>query len=137
MEEEVTKPKEEAKPKPKEEAKPKPKEEAKPKPKEEVKPKPKEEVKPKPKEEVKPKPKEEAKPKPKEEAKPKIKAEITDISGIGSKTAMILKENGFDTVTKIAETSIDLLSQVPGIGKATADKIIKNAKSLLEGEVSK
>jgi len=50
---------------------------------------------------------------------------------------MILKENGFDTVAKIAETSIDLLSQVPGIGKATADKIIKNAKSLLKGEVSK
>ena len=114
---------------------------------EEVKAKPKKEA---PKEEeiedelpekpeVKPKPEpkvEEKKPptKPKVEPKKKV-VEETDLSlidGIGPKTAMVLKDHGFDTVEKIAKVSADDLSKVPGIGQATAEKVINNAKDLLK-----
>ena len=126
-----------------EEVKVKPKKE---KPKEEEieeEPPEKLEVKPKPKAEPKPKPEpkvEEKKPpvKPKAEPKKKVVEEVdlSLIEGIGPKTAMVLKDHGFDTVEKIAKVSADDLSQVPGIGKATAEKVISNAKDFLKTDTS-
>ncbi len=65
--------------------------------------------------------------------KPKVgKVEISEIKGVGAKTAMLLKESGFDTVDKIASSSDEALSKVPGIGPATAQAMISEAKNLLQ-----
>ncbi len=95
-------------------------------PKPEVKP-----AKPVPKKEVEaPKPEVKAEPKP--PAKPKVsKVDVSEIKGVGAKTAMLLKENGFDTVNKIASSSDEALSKVPGIGPATAKAMISEAKNIL------
>ncbi len=90
----------------------------------------------KPKEE-KPKPKiEEEKPpaEPKAEPKKKVVEEVdlSLIEGIGPKTAMVLKDHGLDTVEKISKITAEELSQVPGIGKATAEKVISNAIAFLK-----
>ncbi len=123
----------------KEEVKPKvveKKEEVKPKvveKKEEVKPK-EEKPKPKPAPEVKEAPKEKKPPvKPKEEkSKVATIADLSQIEGIGAKTAMLLQDHGFKTAQKIAGSSVEDITQVPGIGPAIAEKIIKNAKTLVK-----
>ncbi|MHA2357526.1 MAG: 30S ribosomal protein S4 [Candidatus Heimdallarchaeaceae archaeon] len=105
-----------------------------PKPKKEAPPKEKKpEPTPKPKPEPKPKVKEE-KPPEKKEVKTKVEtiADLSNLDGVGAKTAMLLQDHGFKSINKIAETSVEDLSQVPGIGKATAEKIIKNAKDYLK-----
>ena len=56
---------------------------------------------------------------------------ISDISGIGPTTAEDLIDAGFDTVASIAKATVTELSGVKGIGKATAKKIIENAKSIM------
>jgi len=136
--EEKLKPK--AKPTPKEEApkKVEKKEKVEPKPtptpeKEKPKPIPKEE-KPKPAPEVQEETKEKKPPvKPKEEkSKVATIADLSQIEGIGAKTAMLLQDHGFKTAQKLAESSAEDISKVPGIGPATAEKIIKNAKALLK-----
>jgi predicted flap endonuclease-1-like 5' DNA nuclease len=105
-------------------------------PKPEVK---KEAPKPEVKKEV---PKKET-PKPEVKTKPEVKKEIPkkeakipdlDISlikGIGAKTAMLLKESGFDTVSKIAKATTEELSKVPGVGPASASAMNSEAKVLL------
>ncbi|MHA1932603.1 MAG: helix-hairpin-helix domain-containing protein [Promethearchaeota archaeon] len=55
---------------------------------------------------------------------------LSDVQGVGKKEAT-LKEAGIDTVEKLANAKTDDLTALKGIGKATADKIIKNAKSIL------
>ncbi len=70
---------------------------------------------------------------------PKKEAKISDldislIKGIGAKTAMLLKENGFDTVGKIAKATTEELSKVPGVGPATASAMNSEAKVLLSKE---
>jgi large subunit ribosomal protein L24 len=62
--------------------------------------------------------------------------DLSLIEGIGPKTAMILKDHGFDTVEKIAKATAEELSKTPGIGQATAEKIIKNAKDSLKSNAS-
>ena len=107
--------------------------------KEEPKPKPEvKEEKPAPKKEeeaVKPEAEVKAEPQPKAPVKPKAtKVNVSDIKGVGAKTAMLLKENGFDTVKKIASTKVEELTKVPGVGDATAKKMIDEAKNLLAQE---
>jgi N utilization substance protein A len=46
------------------------------------------------------------------------------LPGVGDKTMKKLVEAGFDTAEKIAEASVDALSEVPGIGLKTAERII-------------
>jgi len=57
--------------------------------------------------------------------------DISLIKGIGAKTAMLLKESGFDTVSKIANATTDDLSKVPGVGPSTASAMNTEAKVLL------
>lgn len=60
--------------------------------------------------------------------------EIEKISGVGPKAAKTLVDCGFNTIEKLSKTTADELSQLPGIGKATAEKIIANAKELVKSE---
>ncbi|UJG41881.1 MAG: helix-hairpin-helix domain-containing protein [Candidatus Heimdallarchaeum aukensis] len=56
---------------------------------------------------------------------------LVDVPGIGESKAELLKEAGFETVDKLANASIDELVKIKGIGPATAEKYITNAKKLL------
>jgi nucleotidyltransferase/DNA polymerase involved in DNA repair len=60
---------------------------------------------------------------------------LEDVSGIGKATAERLKAAGIDSVEKLANIKVeDLLNlKIKGVGKATAQKYINNAKSKLEG----
>ena len=60
------------------------------------------------------------------------KLAITNIKGVGSRKAMLLRESGYNTVEKIAKTSQEKLSEIKGIGPSNAKMIIDSAKELLE-----
>ena len=55
---------------------------------------------------------------------------LEDVKGLGSKISVI-KEAGIDSVDKLAEANVDDLTNLKGIGQATAEKLIANAKDLL------
>jgi FKBP-type peptidyl-prolyl cis-trans isomerase 2 len=55
---------------------------------------------------------------------------LSDVKGLGKKEDT-LKEAGIDSVEKLANTDINDLTALKGFGKATAEKVIKNAKSLI------
>ncbi|MHA1259456.1 MAG: helix-hairpin-helix domain-containing protein [Candidatus Heimdallarchaeaceae archaeon] len=55
---------------------------------------------------------------------------ITDIMGVGEKTAMLLKEGGFETIDQLVTTTPEELSKIRGIGITTAKKLIYGAKAL-------
>jgi len=57
--------------------------------------------------------------------------EIETIKGIGPKAAKTLVDCGFNTLEKLAKATVDELSQLPGIGKSTAEKMILNANNTL------
>lgn len=57
---------------------------------------------------------------------------IADLSGVGEKLVGELEEKGFGTLDKIAEASVDDLTQIKGLGKIKAQKLIDEAKKLLE-----
>jgi len=56
---------------------------------------------------------------------------LEDVKGLGKK-ADVLVEAGIDSVEKLAASNIEILSELKGIGKASAEKFIENAKNLLE-----
>ncbi|MBN1801293.1 MAG: FKBP-type peptidyl-prolyl cis-trans isomerase [Candidatus Lokiarchaeota archaeon] len=58
---------------------------------------------------------------------------LEDVKGLGTKITTI-KEAGIDSVEKLANASVDDLSNLKGIGEATAEKIINSAKELLDSE---
>jgi peptidylprolyl isomerase len=58
---------------------------------------------------------------------------LEDVKGL-SKKAEDLKEVGIDSVEKLANSKVEDLIDIKGIGKATAQKIIENAKELLKTE---
>jgi len=60
---------------------------------------------------------------------------LEDVKGIGKKIDN-LKESGIDTVEKLANAEVDKLLEIKGIGKASAQKFIDNAKELLEGKTT-
>lgn len=60
---------------------------------------------------------------------------LSDVKGVGKKE-VTLKEAGIDSVEKLAISNIDDLITLKGIGKATAEKMIENAKGLMK-ETSK
>ena len=55
-----------------------------------------------------------------------------DLSGVGDKLLVELKEAGFDSLEKIAQADINDLTKVKGLGKIKANKMIEEAKSLLK-----
>ena len=61
-------------------------------------------------------------------------SELQKITGIGPKAAKTLDDCGYNTIEKIAKASADELSQLPGIGKATAEKYIESAKEMVKAE---
>ncbi|MBN1215942.1 MAG: FKBP-type peptidyl-prolyl cis-trans isomerase [Candidatus Lokiarchaeota archaeon] len=56
---------------------------------------------------------------------------LEDIKGLGKKSE-ILKEAGIDSVEKLAKSKVEDLTELKGIGQAIAEKIIENAKSMLD-----
>jgi hypothetical protein len=55
---------------------------------------------------------------------------ITDILGVGDKTAMLLKDGGFDTIESVIKSTPEELSKIRGIGITTAKKILYGARAL-------
>ncbi len=58
---------------------------------------------------------------------------LEDVKGLGKKIGT-LKEAGIDSVEKLANSTLEVLTELKGIGKATAEKFIDNAKELLQPE---
>ncbi len=56
---------------------------------------------------------------------------LDDIKGLGKKID-ILKEAGINSVEKLADSKVEDLIELKGIGKAIAEKIIDNAKTMIE-----
>jgi peptidylprolyl isomerase len=55
---------------------------------------------------------------------------LEDVKGLGKKVDT-LKEAGIDSVEKLANSKLEDLIELKGIGKATAEKMVENAKELL------
>ncbi|MEE9409642.1 MAG: helix-hairpin-helix domain-containing protein [Candidatus Heimdallarchaeota archaeon] len=64
-----------------------------------------------------------------------VESEILKIPGIGKKAAKTLEDCGFNTIEKITKSNAEELSQLPGIGKVTAEKIIDGAKEIQKAAV--
>lgn len=58
------------------------------------------------------------------------KITLRDIKGVGSKLAKALEEAGFTDLAKLATSTVEELTKIKGIGKASARKIIEGAKTL-------
>ncbi|MHA1411731.1 MAG: helix-hairpin-helix domain-containing protein [Promethearchaeota archaeon] len=58
---------------------------------------------------------------------------MEDIKGIGKK-AETLREAGIDSVEKLASADIDELIKLKGIGKSSAEKLIEEARNLLQSK---
>ena len=56
-------------------------------------------------------------------------SELLNLTGVGPKAAKTLEDCGYNTIEKITKATADEISQLPGIGKATAEKIIESAKA--------
>ncbi|MBU0759765.1 MAG: transcription termination factor NusA [Candidatus Omnitrophica bacterium] len=60
---------------------------------------------------------------------------INELDGVGPKTEKVLKKAGFKTIGDISKADLKELTRVEGIGKKTAEKILKSAKALMEQKV--
>ncbi len=58
--------------------------------------------------------------------------DIEELPGAGPKLKAALREAAFTTVSSIATSSPELLMKVKGIGEKTAEKLLKNAKEVIE-----
>lgn len=65
------------------------------------------------------------------EAEAKAASDITNIEGVGPKTAEQLQLAGYDTIEKIAAMSDEDILAVPSIGEKTAQKILLSARALV------
>jgi len=59
-------------------------------------------------------------------------ATLDNLSAVGEKIIACLKESAFDSLEKVAEASVKDLTQIKGLGKIKAGKMIEEAKSLLK-----
>jgi N utilization substance protein A len=57
--------------------------------------------------------------------------DLTELEGVGAKTAELLEDSGFSTVESIAQATLEELSSLPGIGSKTAEKIHHAASKIL------
>ena len=53
--------------------------------------------------------------------------DLTDLDGVGAKTATALRDFGFSTIESIAAASLDELLAIPGVGAKTAERIQRSA----------
>jgi N utilization substance protein A len=65
------------------------------------------------------------------EAEVKAASDITNIEGVGQKTAELLRQAGYDSIEKIAAMTDEDILAVPGIGEKTAQRILLSARALL------
>lgn len=63
-----------------------------------------------------------------EESQVNERIDVTDLPGVGGKTATLLKEAGVSTVEDLAAKTLEDLSDLPGIGAKKADALLKAAK---------
>ncbi|MFX1276912.1 MAG: helix-hairpin-helix domain-containing protein [Promethearchaeota archaeon] len=56
---------------------------------------------------------------------------LEEVKGLGNKISVI-KDAGIDSVEKLAEAKVEDLTNLKGIGQATAEKLINNAKELIQ-----
>jgi len=59
--------------------------------------------------------------------------DLKSVKGIGPTIALKLRSNGFTTIQEIANSTPEQIARLPGIGVATATKMITNAKEYLSG----
>jgi len=59
-----------------------------------------------------------------------MKIEVSEMPGVGAKTAERLMKAGFETVQDVAGSSVEKLQEVQGIGKKTAEKLFEQARGL-------
>jgi N utilization substance protein A len=57
---------------------------------------------------------------------------ISELTGVGPKTKANLQTAGYINMSQVAEATVDQLSNVPGIGAKTAEKLIQGAKELVK-----
>ena len=57
---------------------------------------------------------------------------VDRMEGVGEKTAVILKANGFQTVQDILKTNVESLTALQGIGIKKAEKLIQSAQRYIE-----
>jgi DNA repair protein RadA len=57
---------------------------------------------------------------------------LSELPGVGEKTAENLKDAGFKDAGAIASASAEDLMKVKGVGEKTALKLIKEAKKLMD-----
>jgi transcription termination/antitermination protein NusA len=67
----------------------------------------------------------------KQRAKQESGLSISDLPGVGKKSADALASAGYKTIDDIAKSTVEELTEVQGIGKKTAEKIIVSAKELI------
>jgi endonuclease III len=58
---------------------------------------------------------------------------MTDVTGIGVKTAEVLAEHRIKTPAALAKASIERITSIPGFSEARAATVIEAAKALLAG----
>ena len=62
-----------------------------------------------------------------DESPTSAEASLKDLDGVGDKMLETLVQAGFDTVDKIAESTVETLSDIPGIGQKKAEALIDSA----------
>ena len=62
--------------------------------------------------------------------------DLTDLEGVGAKTATLLRDFGFSTIESIAKATLDELSAVPGVGAKTAERIQRSAAKVDVSEIT-
>jgi N utilization substance protein A len=65
----------------------------------------------------------------KKKKKPQVSLE--DLSGVGEKTLAMLKKAGINTLEELLKKSSEELTQIKGIGKKKAEKLIEEAKKII------
>jgi N utilization substance protein A len=67
----------------------------------------------------------------KEKGREKAEVSLSELSGVGEKTMLALKEAGFKNIEDVAKADIRGLMEVKGIGEKKAQKLIQEAKKLI------
>jgi len=59
---------------------------------------------------------------------------VLELPGVEEKVLEVLRQAGYTTVSAIAGASEEDLEKLPGVDKATAEKLVKAARETLQGE---